>query len=372
MFRRVVVVAILLAAGSVARADVTAVGVARVHRSDRCASAACSPSDPTVPTDGLVDGTIQIHIEAASDIALQWVRLDARPAGGRWLCLQRWTPNTPSFTGYYEWATASWPPIQSSWGCDESFEHKHGEPTANLAYTFRVVATDISGDTRTSQGSHRIRLDNAPATPIWESGVSSDGGVTARWFASREPDLDAYALTRAGPDGTRRFMIRPDDLAGAGCRAEEAGTNIVIIGCSGTVYAATTRTGTYRFTLSAYRPGARATLSCPGGSGGRCFVSPASEARTLRLRASAPSASMSPTLAATPGPSASASATARARTTAPRSLSSGSATTHPVAAGAPAPPPPARTPLLFIAALLVGLAGGSVHWTIRPPRARRH
>jgi hypothetical protein len=231
-----------------------------------CRGGTCDSDDTPLSSGATVRGSIVITVASSSTVGLSSVDLEADGPDGSTVCLRHWDPNgSKSFSSSFTWDTASWPSAGQADGCSSS--SSYGDVTANGSYTVRVNAEDTTG---LASQTTSVRFDNPPETPTWSGNPTVTGDqdnpvVVVRWTKNPEPDVRSYDVIRHDPNGNKR-TVRVDaaDPSQQGCSRNGADYE-----CQDANFPSTDWSGTYTYSLIAYREGAGGgTLPSPE-SGGR-------------------------------------------------------------------------------------------------------
>lgn len=251
----------------------------------------------------IVSGSIKIDISVTSSLALDRVRLEARPPGAdAYICLQQWFGNQGvQMDESYTWDTTQWPKPSTDWGCPERTPHYHGEPARNGSYTIRVIAWDLrdKDDQAKVSDGFPLTLANVPAAPTWASSptaTTTDGSpvVLLRWKPNRETDIAEYHFRRTGPDGAVvEFAVDAASPDRQGCYKTS-----IFYGCPDTSFTGSP-SGTYRYAILALRPTPGASTHC-GLTVTPCSASVPGESREAAVTVPAASSSGSTTTSASP------------------------------------------------------------------------
>lgn len=255
--------------------------VVAVFRTSDCRSEVCVPGSDRQVTDGaVVAGAVQIHVSAAADLGLEWVRLEARtPGDPEWYCLEFWNAGrATSFRQHRTWITPRWtdPTEECDEGicssCAENSAHQHGEPSANVTHEIRVLAheqgANVSSTPDAESPPFRLQLANGGAAPVWSEApkvAMRDGRpvVHLAWAPSDSPGVAEYRFTREDADATETtFAVAADDPSRQGCTAVGA----IVIRCVD--HSVPRYGGSFRYAVAAYR-------TAPAGAGQRCALSAA-------------------------------------------------------------------------------------------------
>lgn len=241
----------------------------KVYKSP-CKGGTCDSDDTPLSSGATVRGSIVITVASGSSVGLSSVELEADGPDGSAVCLRRWDPNgSKNFSNDFTWDSTSWPTSGQADGCSSS--GVYGDVTANGSYTIRLTAEDATGQaTQTTS----VRFDNPPQTPTWSGNPSASGEqsnqpvITLRWTKNPEPDVRDYDVIRRDPNGNKRTVrVNAADPSAQGCSRNGADYE-----CQDSHFPSTDWSGTYTYSLIAYRDGATGAALPSPESGGRSVI----------------------------------------------------------------------------------------------------